>query len=258
MAAEIQGGSNIIKPLKWYKKLRTGKGRKETGMFLVEGPRAVNQVLKCHPERIHEILIDEKAVIRRAKKVPVREITSRQLASLVSSRTSQGILAVVTLPPQSDSTELPEDCGTKILLLESVQDPGNVGTLIRTAAAFNFSGVILSDTCADPFAPKAVRASAGSLLAVWIRRTINYLSLAASLKRKGFTVVAADTHGKEAVDRLSEKRLVFLLGSEGKGLSPAARELADRVVTIPYNAEEVESLNVAAAGAIGMFVVTGS
>jgi len=65
-------------------------------------------------------------------------------------------MGIISLPQMVYTSKLPEDRGSRILLLEEVQDPGNVGTLIRTAAAFNFSGVILSDTCADPFSPKAV------------------------------------------------------------------------------------------------------
>ncbi len=185
----------------------------------------------------------------------IRKVNAQQIVSISQSKTPQGICGVVAMPTQVFSAELPENCGRKIVLLEEIQDPGNVGTLIRSAAAFNFSGVLLSETCADPFSPKAVQASAGSLLSVWIRRTAEYITLASALKKNGFTIIAADIRGTISREPLEKKKLVLALGNEGKGISQVMRDLADTVFTIPCNMQAVESLNVASAGAISMFLV---
>src|SRR4030095_14291353 len=128
---------------------------------------------------------------------------------------------VVRLPRELYTDTLPRSPGSKILVLEDVQDPGNVGTLIRTAAAFDFSGVILTDKGADPLAPKCVQSTAGTVLSVWIRRTAQYLELVHTLKHRGYACVAADVHGEAEPMRLGAyPRLLLALGNEAAGPLP--------------------------------------
>ena len=141
-----------------------------------------------------------------------------------------------------------------MLLLEDVQDPGNVGALIRTAAAFEFQGVILSHKCADPYGPKCVQASAGSLLSLWLRRTAAYAKLAKDLQERGYTLAAATLVAGDDLAVLEREKLVLALGNEAGGLSPAITGAADRCVSIPMARSRVESLNVAASGAILMYL----
>jgi TrmH family RNA methyltransferase len=146
-------------------------------------------------------------------------------------------------------------CGPKILLLEDVQDPGNVGTLMRTAAAFGFSGIILTEKCADPFAPKTVQATAGSIFSLWLRRTPRYLSLAEALTQRGYTFAAADVQGEDDPSILCHReRLLLALGNEAAGLSPALRRAVQSRVAIPIDRIKAESLNVATCGAICMYL----
>jgi len=242
-----------LKPLKWYKTLTAGKGRREAGAFLVEGERAIRQVVNSHPEAVIEIVtIDEPPPTLR--NYPVRLLTENQFHAICLTRTPQGIMAVIRLPRDTYSHWLPENPGAKVLLLEDIQDPGNVGTLIRTAAAFDFSGVILTEKCADPFSPKCVQSTAGTVLSVWLRRTARYLELVEGLRKSGHWLVATAINGTADPSALRQSRLLLALGNEASGLSEAVLTTADYSLTIPTVPEKAESLNVAACGAICMYL----
>jgi TrmH family RNA methyltransferase len=247
-------GDRPLKPLKWYKELSTRKGRLAAGAFLVEGPRAIGQVIRSSPGSIIEILYTgEQPSIY--DKFAMRPLTDTQTQSISSARTSQGTIAVVRLPEDTDSDHLPAEAGHRILLMEDIQDPGNVGTLIRTAAAFDYSGVLLTDKCADPFSPKCIQSTAGSALSLWIRRTASYLDLVDELKRKGHRLVAADLGGAEDPSVLTGlDKLVLALGNEAAGLSGALLKKSDHSIKIPMAGAKAQSLNVAACGAICIYL----
>jgi len=182
----------------------------------------------------------------------VRKLTNQQFSSISNTHTPQGIIAVVKLPADTYSSDLPPEPGSRILLLENIQDPGNTGTLLRTAAALGFSGALLSTQTADPFSPKAVQATAGSVLSLWIRRNAGYLQMAASLKKMGYEIMAADVGGSSHVEFSCNSKLVIALGSEGCGLTQEMVQIAGCRFRIPIT-DKVESLNVAVSGAIAMF-----
>jgi TrmH family RNA methyltransferase len=223
-----------LKPVKWYKNLATRKGRLEAEAFLAEGDRPIKQIISGNPDDIIEIVSTEE-LTPFYHKYPQRLVTDSQLRSICSAEAPQGIFAVVRLPLNTYSDQLPDDIGAKILLLEDVQDPGNVGTLIRTAVAFGFSGVILTEKCADPLSPKCVQSTVGTVLSLWIRRTSRYLELVEELKHKGYSLVAADLGGAEGPSVLQcQNKLLLALGNDIR--------------------EKAESLNVAACGAICMYL----
>ena len=245
-----------LKPLRWYKELAAKKGRLEAGAFLVEGERAIRQIISRHPDEIIEILTVEEPP-PAYQNYAVRLVTESQFRSICSTMTPQGTMAVVRLPADIYSGYLPDDAGNKILLLEDIQDPGNVGTLIRTAAAFDFSGVIMTENCADPLSPKCVQATAGTVLSVWLRRTKGYLELAGTLRKDGYTLVAAELNGTAEPSILHrQSKLLLALGNEAAGLSRALLATADYRLRIPTVREKAESLNVAACGAICMYLST--
>ena len=243
-----------LQPLKWYKKLSARKNRQESGVFSVEGSRAIGQIIAAAPESILEILaVTEPPSAFRD--YPLRIITESQFQSICHTRTPQGIMGVVALPVGTYTASLPEKPGVKILLLEDIQDPGNIGTLIRTAAAFDFSGVIMTESCADPFAPKVVQASAGSVLSIWLRRIPDYLPLVRELKESGYILAAADVKGKDKPSVIAgREKLILALGNETSGLSDTILSIADYCVGIPTRREKAESLNVAVCGAILMYL----
>ncbi|MFC1991804.1 TrmH family RNA methyltransferase [Chloroflexota bacterium] len=251
----IPDDSNIaLKPIKWYKSLATRKGRLGAGAFLIEGDRAIKQIISSNPDAVIEILSTEE-LPPFYHKYSKRLVTDIQLHSISSTKSPQGIIAVVRLPLDTYSDQLPDNIGAKILLLEDVQDPGNVGTLIRTAAAFDFSGVILTEKCADPLSPKCIQSTAGTVLSLWIRRTSHYLELVEELKHNGFCLVAADLGGTDDPSVLqSQNKLLFALGNEASGLSDSVLNASNHRLRVPTIREKAESLNVAACGAICMYL----
>ncbi|MDP3879073.1 MAG: RNA methyltransferase [Dehalococcoidales bacterium] len=245
--------STPVRSVKWYRKLATRKGRLEAGAFIVEGDRAIRQIMAGQPGEIMEILsIEEPLSLYRD--YAVRQLTESQFLSICQTRTPQGILAVVKLPLEVYSDSLPDNPGNKVLILEDIQDPGNMGTLIRTAAAFDFSGVIMTEKCADPLAPKCVQATAGTVLSVWLRRTGGYLDLTRTLRNAGYFLVATDIGGTPDPSVLChQQKLALALGNEAAGMSGELLEIADYRLRIPIS-QDVESLNVAACGAICMYL----
>ncbi len=246
--------STPLKPLRWYKKLATRKGRLEAGAFLVEGDKAVRQIISSHPDKIVEILTVEEPLAAYGS-LATRLVTESQFRSIGHTKTPQGVMAVVRIPEGIFSGYPPANAGNKVLLLEDIQDPGNVGTLIRTAAAFDFSGVIMTAHCADPLSPKCVQATAGTLLSVWLRRTANYLELTGELRKDGYSLIATELDGVADLSVLyRHSKLILALGNEAAGLSSALLDMADYRLRIPTAREKAESLNVAACGAIFMYL----
>jgi TrmH family RNA methyltransferase len=243
-----------LKPLNWYKKLASRKGRLGSGAFLIEGNRAISQVMSQRPGQIIEILAVEEPP-RECHNYPIRSLTKSQFHSISQTKTPQGIMAVVRLPLEIYSADLPSEPGGRILLLEDIQDPGNVGTLIRTAAAFNYSGVILTENCADPLSPKCVQSMAGTVFSLWLRRTGSYLELASLLKKKEYRLIATALDGDAETGILyKQEKLLLALGNEAAGISKPLLEMADHRLRIPTITEKAESLNVAACGAICMYL----
>jgi TrmH family RNA methyltransferase len=245
-----------LKPLKWYRDLSDKKARLGAGVFLAEGEKVIRQIAGNQPLAIIEIVATEEPP-PDFRNYPWRRISERQSQYISRNQTPQGIAAAVRVPEGVYSHHLPPDAGRKILLLEDIQDPGNAGTLIRTAAAFDFSGVVLTDKCADPFSPKVVQASAGAVMSLWLRATAQYTGLVKTLPGKGYKIIAATLDGRDGPDVLKEERFVLALGNEAAGLSCALLEMADYRVRIPIAREKAESLNAAVCGGILMYLSTG-
>jgi TrmH family RNA methyltransferase len=221
---------------------------------LLEGKKAIDQVFDKAPHAIEELLVTSELQDSIEKyQRPSRVLATSQLHLISSVKTPQGVVALVKIPDSSYTDVFPLPAGNRILLLEHVQDPGNVGTLIRTAAALNYSGIILSSQCADPFSSKVVQATSGSLFSVWIRKTKDYLHMIERLKSINYKVFTADVHGEPHVDFSSAPNHVLVLGSEGSGLTPDITALANVRFAIPIESSHAESLNVAVCGGIAMF-----
>jgi TrmH family RNA methyltransferase len=173
-------------------------------------------------------------------------------ASLSDARTPQPALAVVTLPELGLDDRFRSE-NAMYLVLVDISDPGNVGTLIRTAEATGCAGVVVTSRTADVTSPKVVRASAGSMLRMPIAE-VEGEALGDTLEQLGAQVVGTAMDGV-AYDQISidgQTSVALLLGSEAHGLDASARAIADHVVSIPMYGK-VESLNVATAGAVLAF-----
>jgi rRNA methylases len=159
-----------------------------------------------------------------------------------------GVLAVVATP-----TQVPAAPGEFSLLLEDVQDPGNVGSIIRTAAAAGVEQVLLSRQCAFAWSPKVLRAAQGAHFLTTLVEDVDLGEWAASFRAAGGSVAAAVVSGGAPLHATNLRgKLAIALGSEGSGLTPSLLRLADRTLTIPLAAGS-ESLNVAAAAAVVLF-----
>jgi len=240
--------------------LKTAAGRKETGRYLVEGSRAISQICAAASEAVEEILTtDEQLIPSAAGSCPVQLISSKQSTRITSTKSPRNIVAVAHIPADYYRDQLPSHTGKRILCLDDVQDPGNVGTLIRTAAAFAFDGVILSARSADAFSPKVVQAAAGVYGSLWLRRlhspTVDALR---GLQEAGFAVISACAEGQHFFRKLGSRSLVLVLGNEGNGVSGQIRNLSDYLLSIPIRSIGAESLNVGVAGGICMYLLSGS
>ncbi len=229
--------------------------RRQTGAFVIEGVRLVEEAAQSDWP-FHLVLFDSTLNQRgrtlvdrlRARGVPCEETTPELLRSLSDTETPQGFLAVV----ERREVPLPQSL-TFVLVLDRVRDPGNVGTLLRSAEAAGAEAVFLSPETADPFSPKVLRAGMGAHFRLPIR-FVGWEDIAHLVRTNQLQVLLADMEGEPfwAVDmRLP---LMLIVGGEAQGASEQARRLAERRVTIPM-VGRAESLNAAVAGSVLMFEV---
>ena len=148
--------------------LRDARERARQGAFLLDGEHMVGEALAACPDRVSALFVDEArleayaALTALVPQTACYAVPSHVLAAISQVKTPQGVAAVCAMPP----SPAPEEMGNRLILLENVQDPGNVGTVLRTLDAAGFDGCILTPGCADPFGPKALRATMGSVFRV--------------------------------------------------------------------------------------------
>jgi len=244
--------------------LRARRNRDREGLFLAEGPRVVADLLASSLELrlavASSTFMDtaEGAALApalRARAV-LRVVDDRVVKELAGTETPQGVLAAVVTPAIS-ADDLPAHRGVVCVALDGVQDPGNVGTLVRTAQALGCSGVVVLPGTADAWGPKVVRAAAGALFRLPVAR-VTVEECAAWAGARGITVLVADAGG-EPVGHAARRRaeaVLLVLGNEGAGVGAELRAAADGVVAVPQR-PGAESLNVAAAGAILLWELLG-
>jgi TrmH family RNA methyltransferase len=240
------------------RKLVRRSGRDAAGLFLAEGRQAVVEAL-AHPDGVREVLATETAAaahrdVLAAAGVPVRLITDKAAAGLSETVTPQGLLAVCELRDVAAATLTARPPRLAVALAE-LADPGNAGTVLRTADACGAGAVVFGAGSADPYGGKAVRASAGSLFHVDVVRGAPLETLLPELRAAGVTVLAADGGGEAALDELHAELagpVVWLFGNEARGVPAGLAALADRRVRIPMRGR-AESLNLAAAAAICLY-----
>jgi RNA methyltransferase, TrmH family len=236
------------------RKLKSSRAlRREEGVFLCEGPKMLEEALRWNAE-IELVLCEEGAVLPTMHtQTRVVEVPADLLAAAADTQTPQGIVFLCKM----GSPTLP-DClpGQRFLVLDALQDPGNVGTIWRSADAFGADGIILCNGCADPWGPKTVRATMGAVfrLPVW-ECGLNELSeqLRSQQIPMYATALREDTEDVRAIDL---SRAAVIIGSEGKGVSRQALELCEKTVKIPMR-PRCESLNAAAAAAVVLWKMSG-
>jgi len=243
---------------------RDKRVRKAEGAFIIEGAKPVYDALINYPTFIRTLVMTEdylhreghqQRLVRESVHIPTFRCLKRVFSTLSDLETPQGILAVLN-QPRWDEDHVFAQPRLFGLYGEQLQDPANVGALIRTAAAFHASALWLTPESADVYNPKVVRATAGALLSLPVFITRDVIKFI----QRGCAVFAAEARGSETVnmDTIREvpKRLVVALGNESRGLSAQTITEATRRFTIPIN-PQIESLNVAATAAIALHFFGG-
>ena len=220
--------------------------RRDCGEFLCDSPKLLEEALLWRAGLRTVVCTDPAALPALPDTVRRVQVPGDLMKSISPAQTPQGVLSVCGLPGRT----LPEQLtGRRYVVLDGVQDPGNVGTILRTADAFHADGLFLVNACADLYNPKTVRASMGAVFRcpVW---TVGAEELSALLKRNGIPLYGAalreDTLDARAVDY---NRCAVAIGSEGRGLTEGVLALCDRTIKIPMS-EHCESLNAAAAATV--------
>ncbi len=239
-------------------RLKTRKGRPREGLVLVEGVRASAEVLAAGADMRFVIrsprLLDTEAGRTLASTLAGRgpeteEVDDADLAALSDTEHPQGILCVCT-EPGLDLAQLGTSPAT-VLLLDALQDPGNLGTLIRAARAFGVDAVIVLDCSVDPWNPKAVRAAAGASFHVQIARA-PWTEASRWLEEKGIEVLAADPAGDDVRSLQLGGSWALAVGNEGAGLRAEIVAASTKRVAIPMPGK-AESLNAGVAGSILLY-----
>lgn len=235
------------------KKLKEKKYRQQTGKYIIEGFRFVEEALKSNAE-IEYIVIDERALSKCEQLISENTIgeakvilmTSNLFSQVVFTTTPQGIIAISKMK----RTLLGE--GEMFILVDKVQDPGNMGTIIRTAHAAGASGVVLTKGTVDVYNDKTLRSTMGSIFYVPIIEDED-LTFIKGLREKGYKLLVSSLQGeKNFFEENLSGDLIIAVGNEGNGVSDEVEALSDIKVKIPMPGN-AESLNVAVATSIMVY-----
>lgn len=224
----------------YFKKLRDSKFIKEENKFIVEGEHLVEEAYKSG--NLLEVITSEQNTKYNVKTTLV---SKRCLEKISLLKSTPSIMGVVKL---NFGKEIK---GEKIVLLDNVGDPGNVGTIIRSALAFNVSTVVLSPGSVSVFNDKLIRSTEGTIFNMNIV-TLDLKDAINLIKSKGIKIYYADMFGNINLDEANINSYALVLGSEGKGISDYIKEICDDSINIPMN-NKCESLNVAVTGGIIMY-----
>lgn len=224
---------------KLIKSLHQKKYRDLNGLFIVEGKKCVSELLESDLEV--EFLLTTQNLADSFPQATI--ISQKEMDAISALKTAPGILAVTKFPKRSDL-----NLGNKVIILDNLKDPGNLGTIIRTAEWFGITDIILSPESVEEFNPKVIQSTMGSFFRVNMHRK----SLADSildLKSKGYTVLGADMEGTSIKEMNWPDKMGLVIGNESHGISSEVSALIDEKITIPGSGN-AESLNAAVATSI--------
>lgn len=225
-------------------KLKEKKYRDLSDTFLVEGRHLV---LEAHREKkIVELILEQDELF--PLDVNTLYVSSNVMNKLSNLKTPSNVMAVVK---KLDEKEV----GEKLLILDNIQDPGNLGTIIRSAVAFNFDTIVLSPKTVDLYNPKVVRSTQGMMFHtnIIIREPVSFIN---ELKNEGYKIVGTKvTNGIDVRESKTYSHFALIIGNEGKGMSEELSELCDEYLYIKMN-DQCESLNAAVAASILMYEIS--
>jgi len=236
------------------------KDRLAAGQFIVEGPQAVRELIRHRPEQVVAVFATmgnepwqfEIDRLADAAQLEMERVTDAVLATMAETVQPQGVLAVARIPEPALEITLAE--ARLVAVLHEVRDPGNAGAVLRAADAAGADAVIFSGESIDPWHPKVVRATTGSIFHLPVATAAELEPVLDSARRAGLEVLAADIRGDELQpgDPILAGRVMWVFGNEAHGLSQNDRDLASRSLRLPiYGA--AESLNLATAASVCLY-----
>lgn len=232
---------------------KSSRRRREQSVFIVEGSRMCGEI---PGDLIIERYVSETYMQQHANQdlnsIKTEVLADRVFAHVSDTKTPQGILCVVKMIIYT-ADEIINVSNPFILILDGLQDPGNLGTIFRTAEAAGVSGIIMSRECVDVYNPKVIRSTMGSIYRMPFKYADDLAAVIGRMKDRGVQIYAAHLDGRCSYDEADySQKTAFMLGNEGNGLRREIADLADACIQIPMHGE-VESLNVAVAGTVLMF-----
>ena len=247
------GNAKVKQLIQLHKKR---KARDEAKVFLAEGLR---MALEAPREQVLDVYVSESFYNKRNKELKLDAwggklcvFTDSVFAHVSDTKTPQGVLCVVRQMEYPLEKVIAGQC-PMIMVLEHLQDPGNLGTILRTAEGAGVTGIVMDRECVDIYNPKTIRSTMGSIYRMPFCYVEDLKAAIGSLKEAGIGVYAAHLDGRHDYDEEDYGRpCAFLIGNEGNGLSQETAELADIYIKIPMEGQ-VESLNAAIAASVLMF-----
>ena len=245
--------------VKWLKGLTQRKNRDAEGCFFVEGLRGVAEGMESG-FKLRKLAVTEAfsktpsfaAFAKNADPAQIIIMSAGVFVEICETETPQGVAAVFEIP---QNVKIGGDC---IIMLENLRDPGNMGTVIRTADAAGMSGVICGKGCVDVYNQKVIRSTAGSIFHIPVLRfeDLDSVEIAEGLKKKGYRLYAAHPRGDvSCFDERFEGKCVIIIGNEANGISDSLLERCDSLLTIPMPGR-AESLNASVAAALLIYEIT--
>jgi TrmH family RNA methyltransferase len=254
--------SNQNRTIKEIKALHLKKNRDAEGLYFVEGIRFVNDAIDNEQDIIKVIISDKLESLNGGKELIARVnsvcnecylVNEKLFKEISDTQTPQGILAVLKKKKLNLDTIIEQ--GNSIVILDSLQDPGNVGTIIRTSDAAGISAVILTKGCVDLFSPKVLRSTMGSVFHMPIFESMKIDGTIELLKKSNYKIIASHLKGKNNYyNEDLTGRVAIIVGNEANGISDETAQLSDSLVKIPMPGR-AESLNVSIAASIMIYEI---
>lgn len=243
--------------IKNIKKLKDKKFRDEAGLYIIEGIKMIEEAIE-EKASIKKILICEEClttgdleqkILYEIAKYDCIYVNTKVYNFLTDVVAPQGIMAVVEKPSKDTEIDYSEDI---ILALDGIQDPGNLGTILRTADSVNLKQIIVTKNTADSYNPKVVRSTMGAILRIKIIETEDLAKTLKEAKKNKFKIVATSLDTNESIYDISYNKKVIVIGNESNGVSKEIQELADNRIKIPMLGK-TESLNASVATGIMLY-----
>lgn len=243
--------------IKNIKKLKDRKYRNEQGLYIIEGIKMVKEAIEENAEIDKVVICEdcanseeiEQKILYEIAKYNCLYVNSKVFNYLTDVVAPQGILAVIKKPAKDTKVDYNEDI---ILALDGIQDPGNLGTILRTADSANLKQIIVSSKTADAYNPKVVRSTMGAILRIKIIESDDLVKTLKEAKKNKFKVVATSLDTNDSIYDIEYNKKVIVIGNEANGVSKEVQDLADNKVKIPMLGK-TESLNASVAAGIMIY-----